>query len=166
MKKIEVKLTDEELAYIQKIRSWWKAKAREITRALILLASHKWKYNKSIYDFYETTSATVALTRKKWEEWWLEYAIHDRTRSWRPNKYDEKVEAEIVSIACTNPPEWRARWTLELLKERIQKREWCENFSRETVRLFLKKAISNLGKKNVDVLQKLTKNIGIECMTS
>lgn len=164
MKKTEVKLTQEEIKKAKELLKWWKLSSRVTTRIHILLASDKWKTNEEIYDFYETTSATVSLTRKKWKEWWLEYAIYDRKREWRPKQYDQKIEAEVIAIACTTPPEWRAKWTFELLSKRIKEKEWCESFSRETVRLLLKKTIWNLDKKNVGVLQKLTKNLGIKCM--
>ncbi|MGC9444919.1 MAG: helix-turn-helix domain-containing protein [Candidatus Methanospirareceae archaeon] len=57
----------------------------------------------------------------------------------------EATEAEIITLACTSPPDGRVRWTIRLLAEKLNEREGFETINRETVRLVLKKAKLDLG---------------------
>jgi hypothetical protein len=48
-------------------------------------------------------------------------------------------------LACSEPPAGRARWTLELLANKLVELHVVDSFSRETVRLRLKKTKLSLG---------------------
>jgi len=52
---------------------------------------------------------------------------------------NEQQEAHLVAVACSTPPEGRARWTLELLQERLIEDGIVAGIAPETVRLLLKK---------------------------
>jgi hypothetical protein len=54
-------------------------------------------------------------------------------------KLDGKQEAQLTTIACSQPPEGRARWTLRLLADRMVQLDYIESISHETVRQVLKK---------------------------
>ena len=58
---------------------------------------------------------------------------------------DGQGEARLVALACGEPPEGRAGWTLKLLADRLVEREIVESISTETVRQTLKKTNSSLG---------------------
>ena len=49
------------------------------------------------------------------------------------------IEAHIIATACSQPPEGRAKWTLQLLADRIVLDGAVESIGRETVRRTLKK---------------------------
>src|SRR2546429_8853285 len=49
-------------------------------------------------------------------------------------KLSGKEEALLVATACSNPPEGRARWTLELLADELVRLTEHDSISRETVR--------------------------------
>jgi hypothetical protein len=49
-------------------------------------------------------------------------------------KLSGKEEALPVATACSNPPEGRARWTLELLADELVRLTEHDDISRETVR--------------------------------
>ena len=51
----------------------------------------------------------------------------------------------LIALACGEPPEGRAGWTLQLLADRLVECEIVESISTETVRQTLKKTNSNLG---------------------
>jgi len=51
----------------------------------------------------------------------LDSALNDKPRSGQPKKYDDGVEAEIITLTCTDPPEGRKRWTIKLLVEEMKK---------------------------------------------
>ncbi len=52
---------------------------------------------------------------------------------------DGKGEAQLIHLACSQAPDGRQRWTLELLADRMVKLEYVEHISPETVRKTLKK---------------------------
>jgi transposase len=57
----------------------------------------------------------------------------------RPRKLDGEGEARLIALACSEPPEGRARWTLHLLADKLVELEVVEGISHETVRRTLKK---------------------------
>jgi hypothetical protein len=54
-------------------------------------------------------------------------------------KLDGEQEAHVIALACSEPPEGRARWTLELLANRMVELKYVESLSDESVRRVLKK---------------------------
>ena len=44
-----------------------------------------------------------------------------------PRKLDDQGEAHLVALACSQPPDGRAGWTLHLLAERLVEREIVES---------------------------------------
>ena len=63
----------------------------------------------------------------------------------RPRKLDGEGEAHLTALACSQPPDGRAGWTLHLLADRLVEREIVDSISPETVRRCLKKTASCLG---------------------
>jgi len=61
---------------------------------------------------------------------------------------DGKAEAHLVRLACSTPPEGRARWTLELLVDELCRLRVVRSVSRETVRRSLKKMYYSPGNRN------------------
>ena len=62
-----------------------------------------------------------------------------------PPKLDAVAEARLIALACTAPPEGRARWSLRLLADRVVAGGGDPAISRETVRRTLKKTSSSPG---------------------
>lgn len=76
----------------------------------------------------------------------LEAALYDRPRSGRPTKYGDKAEAELVALACSDPPEGYSQWSLVLLTAVArQQSQLLSSVSQETVRQTLKKNAVSLG---------------------
>ena len=67
----------------------------------------------------------------------------------RPTRLDGEGEARLVSLACSDSPEGRSRWTLQLLADKLVELEVVESISHECVRQVLKKHHQTLAKKNV-----------------
>ena len=119
--------------------------ARELTRARILLFLHDGKKEMEIKETLRISRATVSNVKKRYREEGLQSSLSEKPRSGQPRKYSEKQEAEIIAMACTDPPKGRERWSVRLLTERMRRRKGFETLNRETVRLTLKKAKLNLG---------------------
>ena len=63
----------------------------------------------------------------------------------RRKKLDGQGEAHLIALACSQPPEGRVSWTLQMLADGLMEREIVDSISRETVRRTLKKTNSSPG---------------------
>lgn len=140
-----IKLTEEEVQYLNSFVKMGRKSARKLTRAHVLLLINDGKTEMEIKDILRISRATVSNIKKRYREKGLQYALTEKSRSGQPKKYTEKHEAEIIAQACTKPPSGSKRWTLNLLTEEIGKKEGFETINRESIRLILKKAKLNLG---------------------
>ena len=61
-------------------------------------------------------------------------------------KADGDLEAHLIALGCSKPPEGFARWSLRLLAEQVVELEYIESVSHETVRRVLKKTKSSRGR--------------------
>ena len=84
---------------------------------------------------------TVFSIRQRFVEQGFEAALARKPRE-RPSReplLDGDKQARLVQIACSAPPPGRARWTLQLLSERLVELEIVESISPPTVMRALKK---------------------------
>ena len=91
-------------------------------------------------------NATVERVRRRCVEEGVEAALGRRQQvNRRQKKLDGRGEAHLMALACSQPPEGRAGWTLQLLADRLVQWEIVDSISTETVRQTLKKTNSSLG---------------------
>lgn len=138
-KRYIVKLTEEERATLFALIKKGKAPARKITRAHILLQADEGKTDAVIASALHVGISTVERTRKRFVVGNLEYALHERQRPGAKRKLDGKQEAFLIALACSDAPEGRERWTMQLLAGRLVELGVVETISQETVRRVLKK---------------------------
>ena len=92
----------------------------------------------------QTASTTVERVRRRCVEEGIEAALGRKEQQRRrPRKLDGAAEAHLIAMACGEPPEGRARWTLRLLADRLVEWEIVDSIHPETVRKMLKKTNSN-----------------------
>jgi transposase len=108
--------------------------ARKLKRAQILLAADSGVTDAAIATSVAVGESTVYRTKRRFVEGNLELALSEEPRPGPPRKLSGKEEALLVATACSNPPQGRARWTLELLADEIVKLTNHSELSRETVR--------------------------------
>jgi len=70
---------------------------------------------------------------------------HTRPKKTRSKVLDGETEARLVQLACSEAPDGRERWSLQLLADKLIELEVVETVSRETVRTTLKKMNLSLG---------------------
>ena len=140
--KFDLKEEDEE--FVNKLLK----KSKEILRAVILTLLNNSDLNqKEIAEIFNLTPKTISKIKKRYLEEGLDLALNDKPRSGQPKKYDDKKEAEIIALACTDPPEGHKRWNVRLIAEEMNKTPGFETITRETVRLILKKTQQSHGLK-------------------
>jgi hypothetical protein len=74
----------------------------------------------------------------------LEAALNEKPRPGKPKTFTGKDQATLIALACSDPPEGRARWTLRLLADKMVESEFVDNISHKTVQKMLKKTNFNL----------------------
>jgi transposase len=141
-----VTLTPEERELLHCMLAAGKHSALTLTRARILLkadqadAGPAWPDDR-IAEALDCGGRTVERVRQRFVERGLELALGRKAqdRPSRVRKLDGAAEARLIAIACSAPPQGRARWTLKLLADRLVELEVIDSVSDETVRRVLKK---------------------------
>jgi transposase len=138
-----IKLNSIERLELEGIVKKGQNKARIIQRAQMLLWSDVGMTDEQIADLAKVTPLTVARTRERWV---LEQSLEDKPRAGRQKKLDGKQEAFLVALACSDAPNGRESWTMQLLADKLVELQVVEEaISDETVRRVLKKMNFSLG---------------------
>jgi len=84
---------------------------------------------------------TVIRIKQRFVRENLEVALTGNFPRERPEHrcLDGKGEAQLIHLACSQAPDGRQRWTLELLADQMVRLGYVEHISPETVRTTLKK---------------------------
>ncbi len=129
-----VDLSQAERSELTALLSGGKHASRKLKRAQILLAAEAGASDGEIATSIGVGDSTVYRTKRRFVEGNLEAALSERPRPGAARKLTGKEEALLVATACANPPQGRARWTLQLLADAVVKLTEHESVSRETVR--------------------------------
>jgi len=141
-----ITLSEKERKELEQIVKMGRHPARERRRAQTLLWSDAGKADKEIAELHGVTPLTVATTRQRWVE---EKRITDKPKPGREKKLDGKQEAFLVALACSDAPDERESWTMQLLADRLVELGVVdEPISDETVRRTLKKMHCSPGATN------------------
>jgi len=83
---------------------------------------------------------TVYNTLKEYTTKGLTHTLKfKRTKTTNPPIITGDLEAKIIALACTEPPNGFARWTIRLLTQKTLELQILQTVSRETIRNTLKK---------------------------
>jgi hypothetical protein len=146
MKRVEISLKDEERKTLERMCSSGVRSVRCVQRAQILLSLDKGIKDTQIAAVLNVERTRIWRVRQRYIEIGLNGAVNEQAREGRPVKYGDKAEAEIVALACSNPPTGYSHWSLPLLTEVArQQSQILKSVSQETVRQKLKKNGVNLG---------------------
>jgi transposase len=151
MEKYRVTLTPEEQTELEHLVSVGKAAARKLTHARILLLADttpaQERSDDEIVAALGVGIATIGRVRKRLVTEGFQQAINHRPQPPRPDKIKIKgnVEQKLVQLACSDPPQGRCHWTLQLLADELVVLGLAKSISTETVRQALKKTTFSLG---------------------
>ena len=129
-----VDLNEAERNELAALLSGGKHAARKLKRAQIPLAADAGANDETIASNVRVSGSTVYRTKRRFVEGNLELALNEEPRPGAARKLSGNETALLVATACSNPPEGRKRWTLDLLAEEMVKLTEHEELSRETVR--------------------------------
>ena len=145
--KYEIDLNDEERNHLVRLVKKGVGSARSILRANILLASDKNRRKRmsvgEIAFLYHTSRTSVENVRRSYVTRGLEATLLRKQRATPPRqrKLSGEVEAHIIALACSDPPEGYARWTVRLLAEKTIELGYIDSISAMSVSRILKKRI-------------------------
>jgi transposase len=151
MDKYRIALTLEERAGLEQLVSVGKAAARKLTHArMLLLADEECGEGHSdveIVAVLGTSLRTVERLRKRFVTEGLEMSLDHKPQPPRPDKVKIKgdIEKKLVELACTDPPQGRCHWTLQLLADELVVLGFVDTISTVTVWQALKKTTSSRG---------------------
>lgn len=147
-KKYIVDLSEQERAELKKLLRGGQAGVRRLYRARVLLLADEGATDEAIAGALHLGKSTVERTRRRFVEGGVERALTDRPRPGKARLLNGKQEAFLVALACSDPPDGRARWTMQLLADRLIELGVVESITDETVRRVLKKTTSSPGRRS------------------
>jgi transposase len=123
--------------------------ARTQTKARILLLTDRSqgqvRTDAEIAAVLGVSKPTIIRTRRRFVLEGLAAALYDKPRPGAKPKITGEVEAQLTLLACSTPPEGKARWTLQLLADKLIELKLVESISDVAVMHRLKKTNSSLG---------------------
>jgi len=143
-KKYIVRLTSDERKRLKVLVSKGRTQAYKIKHAHILLKADAdgpaWT-DEAIAEAFSCHKRTVEGIRKRFVLQGLEAALERKKRATPPREriLDGEKEARLIALSCSQPPQGRSRWTLELLADKMVELNIVDHISYQTVRRTLKK---------------------------
>jgi transposase len=145
-----VRLSREERRELQAIVDQGRGSKATRQRARVLLKADQSKQGPAWTDertaeFAEVSLSTVHRVRQRFVEEGFDTAVFRRPASDRQyRKLDGEGEAVLIATACSQAPQGRSRWTLELLADKLVALGVVGSISHECVRQTLKKTSCGL----------------------
>lgn len=145
-------LHDRERVELEQLIKSGSDSARVIGRARTLrLLDRSQGQKRSIRQVAEAalvSEGTVSNLKRRYFEGGMTSALYDRPRPGAKRKVNSKVEARLIALASSDPPEGYDRWTLRLLADELVALEVVESISHVTVREVLRRTNTSLARSD------------------
>lgn len=148
-----VQLNDEQRIELEQLTRTGNAAARVQNRSRILLLADSGKSDAEIVDALSISHPTVQRIRRLFCGEGLHRALYHKKSPGSPPRITGEAEAHLTMLACSTPPEGRARWTLQLLADQMVVLGYVERISDTKVHDILKKTNSNPGRRRSGAFQ-------------
>lgn len=152
MKKYTVKLLENEVEELMAIINKGSHSTHTFRAAYVLLncdeGEHSEKVtNEQISKVLKIGMRTIDRIKKRFFEEGLEGALQRKPASRvYDRKIDGEVEAKLVQLCCSEPPEGFAKWSLRLLADKMVELHYVDSISHVAVGNTLKKTNLSLGR--------------------
>jgi transposase len=153
-KKYRVELSKAQREILQELTSSGTIKVRAYKRARVLLLADEAqadgsKTDEQIATRVDISIPTIQRVRRRFVEEGLEAALNEKSRPGGRPKFSDRQRAAVTALACSEPPEGRARWSLRLLADKLVELEQVDSISHKTVGEILKKTNFSLTSKDI-----------------
>ena len=145
MKIYHVTLTDEERQELEDMTRKGTRNAQVIRNALVLLNCDennpsRLKKDSDIASILGITERTIENIRKKFVLDGLVVSLAGKPgKRVYMSKVDSDIEAHIIALSRSEPPEGFSRWSLRMLADKAVELNYIDTISHERVRTVLKK---------------------------
>lgn len=140
---VTVLLTDDQRHELTCLTRRGIANARTLTRARILLLADKSQNKGQTYQqiahALRVSLPTISQICRRFDQGGIPEALCEKPRPGKTPKITGDVEAQLVMLACSDPPEGKARWTMQLLADRLVELQLVDSISDSAVCDRLKK---------------------------
>lgn len=143
----EIYLTPETQEYLQKIIKAGVHNSHVIARARVLLMLDR--TGKTDHVRYKRTAENANISVQAVYNMRDEYLTNQDIESYlnrkkrdtppRAQKIDGKAEAQIIALACGEPPKGYSKWTVRLLRDKAVELHFVDGLSHMTIQRLLKK---------------------------
>jgi transposase len=159
-----VTLTEEERKELDAMTRRGKTHARRFIHARALLLCDAgadgpaWNV-ADVATALGVTSRAIEHLKKRFVEDGFEAALDRKPREKPPREvvFDGAFEARLITLACSDAPEGRRRWTVRLLADKAVELRFAESISHMTVQRVLKK--TNLSLTSASTGRSLPKGV-------
>jgi Homeodomain-like domain len=149
-KRYVVELSGQERVRLSDLISKGKSPAKMILKARILLKADQGEGGEAwtderICEALDTNVTMVSRVRAKLTDEGLDAVLTRKQRERPPVEpiFDGERQAKLVALACSEPPEGHARWSIRLLAASVVEREIVPAAHFNTVGRALKKTLSS-----------------------
>jgi transposase len=148
--KVEVRLSEAQRKTLDRLVRTGTHPVAMVRRAHILLKADAdgpdaWS-DERVGEAAGCSFMTVRRVRQQFAAQGLDATLHRRPPTGRQyRKLDGRQEAQLITLACSPAPEGRARWTMQLLADRLVELQVVASIDPATVWRTLKKTTSSRG---------------------
>jgi transposase len=135
--RLQIKLSARDRKQLGELLSGGLQSVRTVLRALALRQLDLGQSTPVVGGNLGLSAKAVWQIGKRYERAGLERALFDAARPGKTRTLDQHQSQQIIAVACSPPPEGRARWTVRLLTEEAIRRKLVPRVGRETIRVLL-----------------------------
>ena len=141
----KVTLSEEERGTLETMTRSGTIPAKKFLHARILLLCDAGEFGdpwlvEKVAEAMGVSTRTIEHLKQRFVEEGFESAlVRKSSKKPRDITFDGAFDARITTLACSEPPTGRARWTLRLLAEKAVELKFSESVSAMTVQRSLKK---------------------------
>ena len=135
---LRIELTRRERQQLDELLSGGLQPVRTVLRALALRQMDDGLSTPAVGANLGLSAKAVWQIGKRYRQGGLERALFDGARPGQAPALDQEQRQRIIAVACSPPPEGRARWTVRLLTEEAIRRKLVPKVGRECIRILLK----------------------------
>ena len=154
-KPLFVSLTNEQREHLRHVTRSGNAPARVQTRARILLLADRSQGERrshlQITESLSVSGQTISTICRRFVLEGMESALYEKPRPGQTPKITGEVEAQLVLLACSDPPKGATRWTMQMLADKLVELKLVDAISDSAVCDRLKKTRSSRGASSASV---------------
>ena len=135
--RLQIELKQRERQQVEQLLSGGLQAVRTTLRALALRQMDQGQATPAVGANLGLSAKAVWKIGKRYLDGGLDRALFDAPRPGKTPVLDQQQQQRIIAVACSPPPEGRARWTVRLLTQEVIKQKLVPKVGRETIRILL-----------------------------